>query len=73
MADGISVPMGDVERGERRPKMLSHCHKSVWGQGSGKHLLWPEGTLLRWERPVAVMCAALYFNMRVGGSLLRMS
>lgn len=48
--------------------MPSHSHKSVWGQGSGKHLLWPEGTLLRWERPVAVVGAA-QFSMWVGGSL----
>lgn len=67
MADGRSVPMGDVDRVERRPKMLSHSHKSVWGQGSGKHLLWPEGTLLRWERPVAAVCVcvAQYFSMWV--------
>lgn len=48
--------------------MLSHSHKSVWGRRSGKHLLWPEGTLLRWERPVAVVGAAL-LSMWVGGSL----
>lgn len=35
-ADGRSVPVGDVDRVERRPKMLSHSHKSVWGQGVRK-------------------------------------
>lgn len=69
VADGRSVPVGDADRGERgQKKMLSHSHKSVWGQRSGKHLLWPEGTLLRWERPVAVVGAA-HFSMWVGGSL----
>lgn len=42
-------------------------------RGSGKHLLRPEGTLLCWERPVAVVCAAQLFSMWVGGSLPRMS
>lgn len=51
-----------AQRGERRQKMPSHSHKSVWGQRSGKHLLWPEGTLRRWERPVAVVCAPLSFS-----------
>lgn len=29
-------PVGDAGRVERRPKMLSHSHKSVWGQGVRK-------------------------------------
>lgn len=49
---------GEERGGGEKAKRPSHSHKSVWGQRSGKHLLWPEGTLHRWERPVAVVCAA---------------
>lgn len=52
------------EWGEKA-KRPSHSHKSVGGQRSGKHLLRPEGTLHRWERPVAVVCAAELFSMWV--------
>lgn len=63
-----SRPSGDRgERGEKA-KRPSHSHKSLRGQRSAKHLLRPEGTLQRWERPVAVVCAGLAFQ-QVGGSL----
>lgn len=52
-----------AQRGERREgregkRGRPSVTKVFGGQRSGKHLLWPEGTLHRWERPVAVVCAA---------------
>lgn len=66
MTDGRSGPVGTEEKRGEKAKRPSHSHKSLQGQRSGKHLLRPEGTLHRRERPVAVVCAA---GQRVGGSL----
>lgn len=43
---------------EKAKRAVPQSQKCFGGQGSGKHLLRPEGTLHRWERPVAVVCAA---------------
>lgn len=59
-----------AQRGERREgregkEAVPQSQKCFGGQRSGKHLLWPGGTLRRWERPVAVVCAAQLFSMWV--------
>lgn len=57
VADGRSGPAGEEESGEGRQKGCPTVTKVFGGQRSGKHLLWPEGTLQRKEGPVAVVCA----------------